>query len=149
MNTSEPHRLFTFRPRSFVIACILFLMELIIAVCINDNFIRPFVGDVLVVIFIYYFIKSFLNVPLLQIALFTLLFSFTIEILQYFRLVDLLGLGNYKWARIVIGTSFSWWDLVCYFIGVVLLFIFDTDLRQSLKKLLYNDFSRTNKTRNT
>ena len=84
----------------------LFLVELGIALYVNDNFIRPFGGDVLVVILIYCFLKIFWNGPPLKVALIVLAFSFVVEILQYFKVVELLGLQNNKVASIVIGTSF-------------------------------------------
>lgn len=121
--------MFKFDKKSFLIASILFFVEVIIALFIKDKIIRPFVGDILVVIFVYYFIKSFIKVKPINIAIFTLLFSFLIEFLQYFNFVNLIGLGHNKAARIIIGTSFSWIDLVCYFIGFILLFIIDKDLR--------------------
>ncbi|MBY0065870.1 MULTISPECIES: DUF2809 domain-containing protein [unclassified Empedobacter] len=92
--------------------------------------IRPFVGDILVVIFIYYFIKAFINTKAINIAIFTLTFSFVVEILQYFNFVEIIGLGHNKAARIIIGTFFSWIDLLCYFIGFVLLFFIDKDLKK-------------------
>jgi hypothetical protein len=52
-------------------------------------------------------------------AIFVLLFSYTLEVLQYFKLVELLGLQTYKLARIAIGTSFEWIDLLAYTLGVV------------------------------
>jgi hypothetical protein len=58
-------------------------------------------------------------------ALFVLLFSYVIEILQYFHLVSLLGLQNNKIARIIIGTSFAWMDLVAYSVGIGLVLIFE------------------------
>lgn len=121
--------MFKFDKKSFLIASILFFVEVIIALFIKDKIIRPFVGDILVVIFVYYFIKAFIKVKPINIAIFTLLFSFLIEFLQYFNFVNLIGLGHNKAARIIIGTSFSWIDLVCYFIGFILLFIIDKDLR--------------------
>ena len=123
--------MFKFDKKSFCIAIIIFIIEVLIALYIHDQIIRPFVGDILVVIFIYYFIKAFLRIQPIYIAIFTLLFSFFVEILQYFNFVELIGLGHNKAARIIIGTSFSWIDLLCYFIGFILLFIFDKDLRKN------------------
>ena len=119
-----------FDKKSFSIAIIIFLIEVIIALYIKDKIIRPFVGDILVVIFIYYFIKAFINTKAINIAIFTLIFSFIVEILQYFNFVEMIGLGHNKAARIIIGTSFSWIDLLCYFIGFVLLFFIDKDLKK-------------------
>ena len=123
--------MFTFNKKSFIISIIIFLIEVIIALYINDRIIRPFVGDILVVIFIYYFIKAFIKTKAINIAIFTLLFSFLVETLQYFKFVDLIGLGHNKVARIIIGTSFSWIDMLCYLIGFGCLFLFDKDLRKS------------------
>ncbi|WP_291122937.1 DUF2809 domain-containing protein [Empedobacter sp. UBA7620] len=123
--------MFKFDKKSFSIAIIIFLIEVIIALYIKDKIIRPFVGDILVVIFIYYFIKAFINTKAINIAIFTLFFSFIVEILQYFNFVEMIGLGHNKAARIIIGTSFSWIDLLCYFIGFILLFLIDKDLKKN------------------
>lgn len=76
-------------------------------------------------------LRSFIAIKPIYIAFFTLLFSFAVEIGQYFKLIEILGLQEYKWARIVIGTSFSWWDLLCYVVGFLLLFLMDKDLRKN------------------
>jgi hypothetical protein len=114
-----------FDKKSFFIASIIFIIEVIIALYIRDKIIRPFVGDILVVIFIYYFIKAFINIKPLYIAIFTLIFSFVVEILQYFNFITLIGLEHNKAAKIIFGTSFSWIDLLCYFIGFIILFFID------------------------
>ncbi|MDM1297326.1 DUF2809 domain-containing protein [Empedobacter falsenii] len=124
--------MFKFDKKSFIIAIIIFLIEVIIALYIKDKIIRPFVGDILVVIFIYYFIKAFINTKTINIAIFTLFFSFVVEILQYFNFVEMIGLGHNKAARIIIGTSFSWIDLLCYFVGFILLFFIDKDLMKEM-----------------
>ena len=123
--------MFKLDKKSFSIAIIIFLIEVIIALYIKDKIIRPFVGDILVVIFIYYFIKAFINTKTINIAIFTLFFSFVVEILQYFNFVEMIGLGHNKAARIIIGTSFSWIDLLCYFVGFILLFFIDKDLKKN------------------
>lgn len=110
---------------------VIFAVEVCIALFVHDNFIRPFVGDIIVIWFVYYFIRAFVNCKPIYIALFTLVFSFAVEIGQYFKLVTVLGLQDNKLARIVIGTSFSWWDLLCYVIGFGFLFLLDKDLRKN------------------
>jgi len=126
--------MFQFNLKSFIISLIIFIVEVIIALYINDKIIRPFVGDILVVIFIYYLIKAFLNIKPIYIAIFTLIFSFVVEILQYFNFVNMIGLGHNKAARIIIGTSFSWIDLLCYLIGFLCLFLLDKKLQLNCKK---------------
>jgi len=115
----------------FAVMLVLFVIEVLIALYVRDQFIRPFMGDVIVVWFVYYFIRSFIIIKPIYIAIFTLLFSFAVEMGQYFKLIEILGLQEYKWARIVIGTSFSWWDMLCYLVGFLLLFVFDKHLRKN------------------
>ena len=98
----------------------LFLVELIIALYVRDAWIRPFGGDVLVVILLYCFIRSFLRLPTLTVAVGVLAFSFLVEGLQAVRFVERVGLEDNPVARVVIGTSFHWADLVCYALGAAL-----------------------------
>src|SRR5690554_5256501 len=58
----------------FIIALVVFVVEVFIALFVHDNFIRPYLGDVIVVWFVYYFIRAFVNIPALYAAVFTLLF---------------------------------------------------------------------------
>lgn len=110
----------TFQKNYFVLAAFLFLIEVLIALFVHDNFIRSYLGDVLVVILIYCFIQSFLKLPVLTAAIFVLLFSFAIEFLQFFNIVQKLGLENSEVARTVIGTSFAWIDLLTYILGIAI-----------------------------
>lgn len=110
----------TFNKKYFFLSIILLIIEVLIALFVHDKLIRPYLGDVLVVILIYCFIKSFLQLPVLPAAIFVLLFSFGIEFLQYLNIVEKLGLQNSKIAITVIGTSFAWIDLVCYIAGIII-----------------------------
>ncbi len=115
----------TFNRIYFIITIIIFVIEILIALFLKDRFIRPYFGDVLVVILIYCFIMTFLDFPYWVVALFVLLFSFTVETLQYFNIIEILGLQNNKIARTVIGTSFSWKDIACYLAGILIIIIID------------------------
>jgi hypothetical protein len=117
--------MFKFNRNYLLIALLIFIVEVLIALFVNDRFIRPYVGDVLVVVLIYCFAKAFLNLPAVQVALGVLAFSFAIEIMQYFKLVELLGLGGNELARIVIGTSFAWEDFLAYTAGILLVRAFE------------------------
>lgn len=105
----------------FVLFVAFFVIEVLIALYVRDAFIRPYLGDTFVVILIYCFIRSFLNSPVYPTIVAVLLFSYSIETMQYFNLVELLGLADYKLARIVIGTSFAWGDMVAYTAGAVII----------------------------
>ncbi|MCM5530486.1 DUF2809 domain-containing protein [Parasegetibacter sp. NRK P23] len=111
---------FRFSIPYLLLTILLFTIEVLIAKYLHDQVIRPYVGDVLVVILIYCFVRSFFRFPVLPTAIATLLFAFLIETLQYFDIVHLLGLGKYYLARVVIGTSFEWIDLAAYTLGTLI-----------------------------
>ena len=97
---------------------LLFITEVYIAVFVKDDFVRPYMGDFLVVILIYTFVRAFFKYPMLNTAIGVLLFSFLVEILQYFNIVEVLGLGSSQLARTVIGTTFVWEDFIAYSLGI-------------------------------
>ena len=117
--------MFQFNRNYWLLTLLLFSIEIAIALFVHDNFIRPYIGDVLVVILIYCFVKSFLKVSVSKVAIAVLLFAFGIEMLQYLAIVEKLGLQNNRLARIVIGTSFSWEDLLAYLAGFVIVIVFE------------------------
>jgi hypothetical protein len=110
--------MFQFSKRYFILAFLLFITEVLIAVFVHDQFVRPYVGDYLVVILIYCFLRGFLKASIWQISIFTLLFSYAIETLQYFNLVGMLGLQHSRIANIIIGNSFAWADIIAYTLGI-------------------------------
>lgn len=112
----------------FVITVVLFLLELYIGFFINDQLIRPYIGDFLVVILIYFFLKTFINLPVWTAAIIVLLFSYLVEISQYFKLVNKLGLQDLKLVRIMMGTTFSWTDILAYTTGIAFLLFIELKL---------------------
>ncbi|ADY50978.1 hypothetical protein Pedsa_0396 [Pseudopedobacter saltans DSM 12145] len=128
--------MFKFSRINLAIAILLFLIEVFIALFINDNIIRPYIGDVLVVILLYYMAKSFFDFPPVKTAIAVLLFAYCIETLQYFNIVRLLGLSHSKIANIIIGTHFSWIDILAYTVGTAII-------------LTVENFKRTKNTRMT
>ncbi len=111
--------MFTFNKNYFYFALLLFLIEVCIAAFANDNFIRPFVGDVLVVILIYCFVRAFWNIPPLIVALGVLVLSYTAEIFQYFNFLGKLGMQNNKAFTLALGSVFDWKDIFAYTIGII------------------------------
>jgi Protein of unknown function (DUF2809) len=106
-----------FNLKYFCLTILIFWIEVLIAVFFNDQFIRPFIGDVLVVILIYCFVRAFWKVRADAAIASIFIFSCAIEILQYFNLVDRLGLRSNKLLSIILGTTFDWKDLLAYAIG--------------------------------
>lgn len=105
--------------RYLLYATILFIIEVLIALYVHDNFVRPYVGDYLVVMLMYAFVRAFVASDLRLTLLGVLMFSYVIEILQYLNIVERLGLGSNELARTVIGTSFHWYDILAYTLGIL------------------------------
>lgn len=116
--------------RNYIIATvIIFSIEVLIALYVNDKFVRPFLGDTLAVILVYCFIKIIVRKRVLMVAALSLCIAFLIEFLQAINFIHFIGLEDNKLARIVLGTSFSWGDILAYIAGAVLIIIFDSKRR--------------------
>lgn len=117
--------MFTFDKKYFLLAVALFLTEVLIALYVRDAFVRPYVGDYLVVMLVYCAVKTFFKTPVVPTAAGVLLFAYLIETLQYFRIVDRLGLQDNTLARTVIGYGFEWKDMLAYTLGVLTIILLE------------------------
>lgn len=104
---------------------IFLIVEVIIALFMNDDFIRPYVGDMLVVVVVYCFVRIFIPEKFKLMPLYVFIFAALIEGLQYLKLVEVLGLQNNTFARVIIGSVFDWKDILCYGVGCVLLGLYE------------------------
>lgn len=102
---------------------VLFLIELFIALFVRDRFIRPYFGDVLVVILVYCAVRVVLPEKPRLLPIYVFVFAVFVEITQYLDLAELLGGGVF--LETLIGTSFSWLDILCYLCGTILIYPLD------------------------
>lgn len=98
---------------------LLLIVEVIIALYVHDDFIRPYIGDVLVVVVLYCFIRIFIPNGVNLMPLYIFIFAASVEVLQYFRLVEALILQDNTFLRVLIGSVFDSKDIICYGIGCV------------------------------
>jgi len=112
-----------FHLKYFILTILLLITEVVIARYFHDNFIRPLGGDFLVVILIYCFVRSFFEAHIIAAAIGVLLFAYAVEITQYYHLINLLGLEHSTVARLILGTSFSWTDMLMYTLGMILVIV--------------------------
>ena len=101
---------------------VLLAVEVLIALFVHDNFIRPYIGDVLVTVLICAFLRIFIPKGVKLLPLYVFIFAAGVEVLQYFRIVELLGLSDNRFFSILIGSVFDVKDVVCYGIGCVIFF---------------------------
>ncbi|MBE5876946.1 MAG: DUF2809 domain-containing protein [Lachnospiraceae bacterium] len=106
-----------------VLFLMLLLIEIGIALFVHEGFIRHNLGDILVVVLIYFFIKIFVPKKHIWLALEIFLFAVMVEILQYFRLVEILGVEDNVFLRTLIGSVYDVKDIISYGIGCIFIAI--------------------------
>ncbi len=110
----------------YVIATVLLLaIEVCIALFVHDKFIRPYVGDMLVVIVIYTFVRMFIPEKCRLLPLYIFLFAAGVEVLQLIGIVELLGLQDNRFFSVLIGSTFDIKDILCYAAGCALLAVYE------------------------
>lgn len=111
-------RQFKFNGYYFCWTIVLFIMEVLIEKYVHDRVIRPYGGDLLVVILVYCFFRSFFSWPVKTTAIGVLAIAYLVETLQYLNLIKWLGLQDQYWAAILMGNYFEWIDMFAYTLGI-------------------------------
>lgn len=106
-----------------IFTIILLTVEVLIALFIHDDFVRPYIGDVLVVMVLYTFIRIFVPEKIKMLPSYILCLAVLVEILQYFRIVEVLGLQDNRFFSVLIGSVFDMKDIICYALGCTLIVI--------------------------
>lgn len=117
---------------------LLLAVEFIIARHVHDRFFRPYVGDVLVVMVLYFAIRSISVWKVRMLPLWIFLFAAGVESLQYVQIADLLGAKKYPILRIIVGATFDVKDIVCYGIGCILLGVYEVLRRRKHNEVTKN-----------
>jgi len=113
----------------FFTAFILILItEIAIAIFFKAGFIRHVFGDYLVVLLLYFFLKSFISFSNNTLANITVLIAFTVEFIQLTPLLKSIGLENHSIANLVLGNTFSVTDLLAYTLGYITIIIFNNSI---------------------
>lgn len=94
-------------------AAVLLITEILIGVYAKDDFIRPYVGDVLVTPLLCCLVRCVFPDKFRWPALWVFVFSIGVE---FFQLIPKPALEG-TLIGILIGTSFAWADILCYAIG--------------------------------
>ena len=113
----------------FIIFIVLFVIEALIATLIKQGFIRSIFGDYLVVILLYCFIKSFIKGKSINIAIGVLIFAYVIEFLQLTNLLEVVNLQENKVAKLVLGNTFQFGDLIAYTLGISTIIIINYKMK--------------------
>ncbi len=105
-----------------ILLILLIAVETLIALTQHGNWLRYYGGDVIVVWTVYCLVQSLLggknNHYIVHVGV--LIFAFLVEFLQLINIVELIGLGEIEFFRILIGTSFAVEDLFSYAAGTAI-----------------------------
>lgn len=119
-----------------VLFCVILFAEICIALFVNDSFIRPYVGDVLVTVLICCFCRVIVPEGVRALPIYVFVFAAVVELGQYFDVVRLLGLDGNKFVSVLLGRTFSVYDLLCYAIGCLLFFAVDRLVARACRRCL-------------
>lgn len=117
--------MFRFHKTYLLFSLLLFITEVLIALFLDDRFVRPYAGDFLVVILLYCFLRGFLNASRTKLAVAVLLFACVIEAAQYVHVLNYLGAEHNRIVRTVLGSSAEWSDVLAYALGVAAVLLID------------------------
>lgn len=120
-----------------IIYLIIFVLLLVVEICIgafvHDDFIRPYVGDMLVTVLLCCLCR--IVFPRLSPAIPVFIFALLAEGLQGAGLVEKLGLEGTIFA-ILLGATFDWKDIMCYALGCVAFAVAEVLVKKYWKKEL-------------
>ena len=102
-----------------VSAVILLVIEILIGLFVHDSFVRPYLGDTLVVILIWCVVRIVIPDKFVWLSGAVFLFALLVEVSQIFPLCDVLGIEN-RHLRTLMGTSFAWGDIGAYLAGCLI-----------------------------
>ncbi|WOI54512.1 DUF2809 domain-containing protein [Parvularcula sp. LCG005] len=116
-----------FRIKRLTIAAVLFVVLVVIALFVRDPIVRPYLGDVLVVIFLHFLLRGLFRVGRLVSVLGVFALAVIIEGAQALRVIEWLHLADVPVARVVFGTTAEWRDVAMYGAGAILAYVLDQD----------------------
>ena len=109
-----------------VAAAVILAVEVVIALFVRDRFIRPYVGDMLVTLLLCFIVRIVMpNGHRFTLPIGVFAFSALVEIGQYFDYDALLGLDGIPFFAVLLGSTFSLADIVCYAFGCLAAFALD------------------------
>lgn len=98
-------------------------IEVLIAVFVHDSFVRPYFGDVLSVVFVYLGLRVLFPEKPQFVSLIAFGIAVAVELVQLTSLSEIFGEGSV--FSVIVGGTFDFADILCYFCGGVVCFLLD------------------------
>ena len=105
----------------FGIFAAVFGIEVLIALFVHDNFVRPYLGDVLAVVCVYFLARVIFADKPRYLSPFVTLFAFAVELVQLTPLSEHLPSPLF----VIVGGTFDFKDLLCYLAGGAICFLIE------------------------
>ena len=100
-------------------------VEVGIALFVHDDFVRPYIGDVLVTVLLCCLCRVALPEGVPALPLYVFVFAALVEAVQYVDIVKLLGWEDNAFLSTIIGRTFSWVDILCYGVGCLVFWMIE------------------------
>lgn len=110
------------------------ILEIGIGTFVHDRLIRPYVGDILVVMVIYSFLRIFFPEKPRNLSWYVFLFAVFVEILQRTGISELPWIAEHRVLQIALGSTFDLADILCYAIGCAAVCVVERWRQQKLIK---------------
>lgn len=104
-----------------VITVVLIAVEVLIALYVHDKFVRPYLGDVIVVVVIYTLVRTIIPDRCRLLPLLVFIFATGVELLQIVNLPKVFGFEDSRLLSTLVGSVFDVKDIICYAVGCALL----------------------------
>ena len=88
------------------------------------SFLRCSGGDIIIIPLLYFFVRIFTDKLEKSIPALIFVFGCAVELLQAADLCGILGIDKRSIVGIIIGTTGSWGDIACYFVGTILIYVY-------------------------
>ncbi len=112
---------------SLTLCLVFFSLSILIVVFSRElGALRGFLWDVVIVMLLLSILQVCIPVKPWIWVLSVLSLAYSIEILQYFHLIEKLSLEKNIFAELILGSVFDPLDLIAYLIGGILIFLLDT-----------------------
>jgi CBS-domain-containing membrane protein len=109
---------------AYLLATVVILtVEVVIALFVRDDLVRPYVGDTLAVVLVYCALRAATPLSSAMAIAASLGLAVVIELGQLFHVLNAVGLADNRLARVVLGGVLDLKDLAAYATGAVLIAI--------------------------
>lgn len=93
------------------------IAEILIGKYVHDSFVRPYVGDMLVVMVVYCLVRTVFPEKIKLLPLYVFLFAAAVEVLQGAGLARIPFIAQRPLLKVIFGSVFDWKDVACYAAG--------------------------------